>query len=154
MKHDPIDTFIEQMGMMTQQDGFPRIAGQILGYLIVEGEARSLGEITGALKISKGSASTNCRLLAERGAIERVGAIGSRQDSYRAVENPTENTLAGMAERFRQRAGVIEEAAAQFPDNRGDARERVCGLATFFRNSAQFLDEWTKRAKAIKAETE
>ena len=92
MKHDPIDHFIEQMGMITQQDGFPRIAGHILGYLIIEGEARSLGEITKALRISKGSASTNCRLLADKGAIERVGVIGSRQDSYRAVENPAENT--------------------------------------------------------------
>ena len=34
----PMDDFIEQMGLMMQAEGQPRIAGQILGYLIVEGE--------------------------------------------------------------------------------------------------------------------
>ena len=59
----PMDTFIEQMGLIAQEDGAPRIAGQILGYLLIEGEPRTLSQMAEALKISKASASTNARLL-------------------------------------------------------------------------------------------
>ena len=112
MNRDPIDHFIEQMGFMTQEDGLPRIAGQVLGYLLVEGEPRTLAEITEALSISKASASTNCRQLADKGILTRVATRGSRADSYMAVTNPAEDMLAGMAARFRTRARSIEDAAA------------------------------------------
>ncbi|MEC7762533.1 MAG: MarR family transcriptional regulator [Pseudomonadota bacterium] len=154
MNRDPIDHFIEQMGFMTQEDGLPRIAGQVLGYLLVEGEPRTLAEITEALSISKASASTNCRQLADKGILTRVATRGSRADSYMAVTNPAEDMLAGMAARFRTRAGKIEEAAAGFPDSRAEARERVTVFANFFRTSADFLDEWTERAQRQMADTE
>lgn len=152
--HDPIEHFIELMGFMTQDDGIPRIAGQILGYLLVEGEARTLAEITEALKISKASASTNCRLLADRGALERVAPLGSRADRYRAAPNPAGDALSDMAARFRQRAEQIETSASAFPADRADARERVMAFAGFFRSSADFLDEWTKHAACDQALTE
>ncbi|MBL6426609.1 MAG: MarR family transcriptional regulator [Maritimibacter sp.] len=154
MNRDPIDHFIEQMGFMTQEDGLPRIAGQVLGYLLVEGEPRTLAEITEALSISKASASTNCRQLADKGILTRVATRGSRADSYVAVTNPAEDMLAGMAARFRTRARSIEEAAASFPDSRAEARARVTTFAQFFRTSADFLDEWTERAQRQMADTE
>lgn len=154
MNRDPIEQFIEQMGFMTQEDGLPRIAGQVLGYLLVEGEPRTLAEITDALRISKASASTNCRQLADKGILTRVATRGSRADSYMAVTNPAEDMLAGMAARFRVRARAIEDAAAGFPENRAGARERVRTFANFFRTSAEFLDEWTERAQRQTADTE
>lgn len=154
MTRDPIDNFIEQMGFMTQEDGLPRIAGQILGYLIIEGEPRTLAEITEALKISKASASTNCRHLADKGALRRVATIGSRADSYQAVTNPAENMLSGMAQRFRNRAELMEQSAREFPADRRGAQERVTEFAEFFRASADFLDDWNARAQRRGLKTE
>lgn len=155
MTRDPIEHFIEQMGIFTQEDGLPRIAGQILGFLLIDGEPRTLAEITEALGISKASASTNCRLLADKGAVVRMGAIGARQDSYVIADDPARRTLGSMAERFRQRAKSMDQIAQDFPENRASAQARVLNLSAFFRDSAAFLDEWTAHAqKNQPAETE
>lgn len=134
--------FIEQMGLMTQAEGGPRIAGQILGFLIVEGEPRTLTQMTEALRISKGSASTNARLLENKGTVRRVSALGQRQDAYEAVEEPGLSMLESMAERFRDSAEVIEAIAAGFPADDAQARGRVEKFAQFHRDSAIFFDKW------------
>lgn len=141
----PRDQFIEQMGLMTQAEGMPRIAGQILGYLIVAGEARTLAQMTDALRISKASASTNARLLEYKGMVRRVSALGQRQDAYEAVDEPGMSTLAGMADRFRSGAGAIEAIAASFSESDAEARARVARVAEFHRESANFLEEWMDR---------
>lgn len=151
MTRDPIDHFIDLMGFMTQEDGAPRIAGQILGYLLVEGDPRTLAQITEGLGISKGSASTNCRLLATKGAINRVAVPGSRQDAYQAVSDPGRQTLAGLAARFRERAAMMDDAIKDFPENRQGAFDRASEFARFFRNSADFLDHWTRHHQTINA---
>jgi len=139
------DQFIEQMGLMTQAEGLPRIAGQVLGYLIVEGEARTLTQMTEALKISKGSASTNARLLEHKGSVRRVSVLGQRQDAYEVVEEPGFATLTGMAARFRSHAEMIETLAEGFDASEAGARARVLRLAEFHRQSAIFIDEWMNR---------
>lgn len=142
------DHFIEHLGLTAQTEGLPRISGQILGYLIVEGEARTLTQMTEALKISKGSASTNARLLEHQGSVRRVSVLGQRQDAYEAVDDPGLQTLIGMADRFRANATSVEAIAAQFGDGDAAARGRVEKMAGFYRESAAFLDEWTERMRA------
>lgn len=154
MTHDPIDRFIEQMGLMVQEDGGPRIAGQILGYLLVEGEPRTLAEITEALGISKASASTNCRFLASRGVLERTGTLGSRSDSYIAVPNPAKSTLTDMAKRFRNRAETTAASANAFPPERAAARDRVLEFSNFFRASADFVEAWANQTAAASADAD
>lgn len=144
----PRDQFIEQVGLMIQAEGGPRIAGQILGFLIVEGEPRTLTQMTEALKISKGSASTNARLLETKGMVRRASALGQRQDAYEAVEEPGLSVLAGMAERFRANAVAVEAIGAGFDANEGAARVRVERFAAFHRASAVFLEEWMARMSA------
>ena len=76
------DNFIEQMGMLTQADGGPRIAGRIFGLLLVEGHPFTLDEMAARLTISKASASTNARLLLASGMIRLVAVAGDRRDFY------------------------------------------------------------------------
>lgn len=127
---------------MAQADGSPRIAGQLLGYLLVQGGARSLQQIADDLKVSKASASTNARLLEGHGMLRRVTVAGSRQDSWELLPDPYDRVLGTLADRFRNNARVIEDVSSQFPEGREDARERVCSFADFYRKSADFLDEW------------
>jgi DNA-binding transcriptional regulator GbsR (MarR family) len=144
----PSEQFIEQMGLIAQTDGTPRIAGHILGYLIVEGEPRTLTQMTDALKISKASASTNARLLELRGAVRRVSPMGQRQDAYVAQDEPGLQTLQGMAQRFQANAETIDTIAETFPERDASACERVRKIAEFYRNSAAFLEEWFTRMAA------
>ncbi len=141
----PRDQFIEQMGLMMQAEGQPRIAGQILGYLIVEGEARTLNQMTEALKISKASASTNARMLADRGTVQRVSPVGTRQDAYKAEFDAMPQMLRAMARRFRANGERIDQIVADFPDDDTGARDRVAGFARTYRDSADFFEEWAAR---------
>ena len=142
MNEAAFDHFIEQMGLMAQADGQPRIAGQMLGYLLIEGEARSLNQMTEALQISKASASTNARLLEQRGLLRRLAPMGSRQDLYEAVSQPHRQMLQTMSERFLANARTITEISDTFPRDRCDAIARVNAFADFYRESAIFFSKW------------
>lgn len=136
---------IEAMGLMSQEDGHPRIAGQVLGYLLVEGEPRTLTQLSKALSISKASASTNTRLLESKGMLRRVSHVGSRQDAWALVDHPDGQMIGTIAARFRRNAETMRDLAVEFPDTQGGARERVNGFADFYRVSADFMDEWRER---------
>lgn len=141
----PMDTFVEQMGLIAQNDGGPRIAGQILGYLLVEGEPRTLSQMAKALKISKASASTNARLLELKGAVRRVSPVGQRGDAYQVLDRPSVAALEALAGRFRTNADTIGALAGGFPDSHAAARARVMDYADFYRETADFFDEWIAR---------
>jgi DNA-binding transcriptional regulator GbsR (MarR family) len=76
--------FIEDIGLFFEQMGIPRMAGRMIGYLLIaDPEAQSVTDITDALKASKSSISTMARLLVDNGLIERVASPLPRQDYYR-----------------------------------------------------------------------
>ena len=75
-EHTVSENFIERMGMIAQADGLPRIAGRIMGLIILEGGPYSFGELAKRLSVSRGSISTNTRLLENMGVIERTAKPG------------------------------------------------------------------------------
>lgn len=76
--------FIEDIGLFFEQMGMPRMAGRMLGFLLIaEPEAQSVTDITHALKASKSSISVMARLLVDNGLIERVASPVPRRDYYR-----------------------------------------------------------------------
>jgi DNA-binding transcriptional regulator GbsR (MarR family) len=76
--------FIEDIGLFFEQLGMPRMAGRILGVLLIsDPPAQSISEIGDKLQASKSSVSIMARLLAENGLIERVASSVPRRDFYR-----------------------------------------------------------------------
>jgi DNA-binding transcriptional regulator GbsR (MarR family) len=143
---DPAEYFIEQMGLLTQSDGLPRISGRIFGLLLVEGRPFTLQEMSERLKISKASASTNARMLAGRGMLRLTAHAGDRQDYYELVPSPYHQMVETVSAKMRRSAGQIAEAEAMFPENSG-AKARVRQLAEFYRQSADFMADWSKHLK-------
>ena len=75
--------FIEEMGLMFEQVGMPRMAGRIFAWLLIsEPPLQSSSELVAVLKASKGSISTMTRLLIHIGLIERVALPGDRRDYF------------------------------------------------------------------------
>src|SRR4030065_2277562 len=75
--------FIEDIGLFFEQMGLPRMAGRILGVLLISDPPhQSITDIAAALRASKSSISTMARLLTEYGLIEKVAAPVPRRDSY------------------------------------------------------------------------
>lgn len=142
MTERAVDKFILEMGLIAKADGLPPIAGQIIGYLVVEGGTRSLSDMTEALKISKASASTNARLLEDKGALQKVARLGQRDDAYALVDGANIQMLHTLSRRFKRNADSIAALAVNFPDSHAEARDRVQKVSKTYRQSAEFLDHW------------
>jgi DNA-binding transcriptional regulator GbsR (MarR family) len=94
--------FIEQMGLALESDGLPRIAGRIFGLILISDDARSLDDLASELRVSKGSVSTNARLLEQRGILEQVSRPGDRRDYYRAPPDLFSHTMAQRIARWQR----------------------------------------------------
>ena len=84
--HLPIEEihFIEDIGLYFEQMGLPRMAGRILGALLIsDPPSQSITDLGERLHASKSSISIMARLLMERGLIERVASPMPRRDYYR-----------------------------------------------------------------------
>ena len=76
--------FVEDVGLYFEQMGYPRMAGRILGWLLIcDPPIQSAGELAEVLQASKGSLSSMTRLLIQVGLIERAGLPGQRRDYFR-----------------------------------------------------------------------
>jgi DNA-binding transcriptional regulator GbsR (MarR family) len=73
-----LSKFIEGMGMYFENQGVPRIGGRILALLMISHDPLSAENIRSILKISRGSISTNMRILTVSGLAEKVTVPGDR----------------------------------------------------------------------------
>ena len=76
--------FIEDISLYFEQMGLPRMAGRILGVLLIcNPPEQSMTDLCEVLQASKSAISTNARLLNEMGLIERVPSPMPRQVYFR-----------------------------------------------------------------------
>jgi DNA-binding transcriptional regulator GbsR (MarR family) len=72
--------FVEDISLYFEQMGLPRMAGRVLGVLLIcDPPAQSLTDLCELLQASKSSISTTTRLLTEMGLIERTASPLPRQ---------------------------------------------------------------------------
>ncbi|WDR05521.1 hypothetical protein PSQ90_14760 [Devosia rhodophyticola] len=140
-----IDNFIEMMGLISHTEGGPRIAGRIFGLLIVAGEQMSLHEMSERLQISRASASTNARLLADRNVIRLTSRPGERQDYYELVPDPYRSMIESFGTSIQRTARKMAEAEKSFPDEMPEAKRRVKDLSKFYAVTLDLFDDWAKR---------
>jgi DNA-binding transcriptional regulator GbsR (MarR family) len=76
--------FIEDIALFCEQMGLPRMAGRVLGVLLIsDPPAQSLNDICDSLQASKSSVSTMARLLVGEGLIEPAPCQVARRDYFR-----------------------------------------------------------------------
>lgn len=76
--------FVEDFGVALEDLGLPRMAGRLLGYLLVcQPPEQSSRDIAEALQASKGSVSSTTRLLIDYGIADRVTRPAERVDYFR-----------------------------------------------------------------------
>lgn len=154
-QHDDATTeFIETMGLRFQEQQMPRIAGRLFGLLLIEGGPLSFGELSDLLQVSRGSVSTNARMLAEFGLIERVGKPGDRQDHYRIVPDGMISLFRKQLARLSEADGFYRAIEARLPAHKRDARRRLVEMAVYSRRAAEGLELGLAKAEAELRETE
>lgn len=102
--------FVEKLAVAMETDGFPRIAGRIFSLLIISDSELSLDAIAEVLGASKASASTNTRLLEEKGLIERTSRPADRRDYYRIVGDVFLKTMEQRLAKWNRVRVVVAEA--------------------------------------------
>jgi DNA-binding transcriptional regulator GbsR (MarR family) len=76
--------FVEDVALLLEREGLPRMAGRILGWLLVcEPSEQTTADLVRVLHASKGSVSTMTNLLERAQLIERLGRPGQRRDYFR-----------------------------------------------------------------------
>jgi DNA-binding transcriptional regulator GbsR (MarR family) len=121
----PTVNFIERMGLALEADGLPRIAGRIFGLLLISEDARSLDDLAAELRVSKGSVSTDARLLEQRGLLERVCRPADRRDYYSVPPDLFIHTMAQRLARWQRFHEAIGAARTSLPIRSPEVRERL-----------------------------
>ena len=130
---DANDGFIEMMGRHFEEEGVPRIAGRLFGLLMLVERDSTLDELAETLKVSKGSVSSNARLLEDWGVAERVTRPGDRRDYYRIAPDMSERLVSRQIERmqlFIQRVGQSRERLGPLSQSTGERFDDVVRFNT------------------------
>ncbi len=138
---DTIDDFVERFGLIAQAQGLSRIAGRIMGLIIIEGGPISFGELSKRLQVSRGSISTNTRLLESLGIIERTSRSGERQDYFEIASTPYKRLLRVQSEQLSKAQSVIRQTIGDLPGNREDSRARLNELNAFYEALRRSYDD-------------
>ena len=125
-------SFTDRMGLLFEAEGQPRTAGRIFGYLMVSDDPRSLDQLARALAVSKASVSTNARMLADRGVVERVCRAADRHDYYHVAPDLFNRTMAERLRRWQRFAEAVGEVRRTLPIRSGKVRARLEGYETAY----------------------
>ena len=102
--------FVERMGLMSEADGLPRIAGRIFGHLLLTPGECSLDDIAVDLGVSRASVSNDARRLMQLGILERRSRPGDRRDYYRVAPDAFRRSIETRIQRLREFHALIDEA--------------------------------------------
>src|SRR5512132_4097721 len=121
--------FADRIGQMFEADGLPPIAGRIM-LLLLRDEACSLDEVALELRVSKASVSTNARLLADQGVLERTSREGDRRDYYQVVPDLFPRMLAQRLGRWQRFAEAVGDVRRAVPRRSITVRRRLSDYET------------------------
>jgi DNA-binding transcriptional regulator GbsR (MarR family) len=120
------DGFIEEMSLFMQASGLPRMAGRILGWLLIcSPEHQSAVQLGDALHASKGSISTMTRLLMNMGLVERIGVAGHREAFFRMKPGLWANLLSDQMGRISTVRRLANEGLHLLAEAPPEARRRL-----------------------------
>lgn len=143
--------FVEKMELCFETQHLPRMAGRILGWLLICDppiqSARAIGE---TLEMSKGTVSTVTRNLLQLGLIEKVAQIGARGDFYRIRPHASEQLLLARQTEFARLRDLsiqgLELMEGESPEN----RQRLLELS---RMSDLAVEELTRLIEQMRRES-
>lgn len=146
---NPTEQFIEDLGLIAQADGLPRIAGKLIALFVVEGGPLGFSEIAERLQISRASVSTNTRLMESLGVLQRVTRPGERQDYFQLTDKPFVRLLEGTIDRAERARELVDRTNEQLGANCEATKERLCALGEFYKvlssTASKVVDEISQR---------
>ncbi|HKI59256.1 MAG TPA: MarR family transcriptional regulator [Trueperaceae bacterium] len=138
---------IEQFGLLFESQGVPRMAGRILGALLVaDPPEQSADQLVRTLHASRSSVSTMTRLLEGAGYLERVSKPGDRRLYYRARPDVwhqrTLESMAPLRDMRRLAEKGLRLTAGAAPEARSGLRDMYQFLAYWEQELPRMIEGW------------
>jgi DNA-binding transcriptional regulator GbsR (MarR family) len=130
---EPIRRYINETGLLLEQAGLPRLAGQVLAWLqVCEEEVQALGDIVAALGISKASASTTTRFLEQIGIVERTVLSGDRRDYYRISQDAWHRFMQSRIDFMRRMRRNADQGLRVLEEEPARRRQRLMRMRQLY----------------------
>ena len=145
-------SFVEQFGIAFEQTGVPRMAGRILGWLLISDPPhQSADELATGLAASRGSISSTTRLLIQLGLVERLSLPGIRYDYFRLRPDAWQNIIRhGLEDEIKMFRQLAEHGLTLFADKPPPTRkwlEDMRDIYAFLEQEFPALMERRKQAQ-------
>ena len=147
--------FVEEVGIFFEHEGVPRMAGRVLGWLMIcDPPYQSPANLAEALLASKGSISTMTRLLIQIGLIERFVIPGERHDHFRLKPGAWNQLIKESLAKITAMRQLAEHGLEVLDDkahlNRQWLEEMRDMYAFFEREFPTLLERWEQEHKGGK----
>jgi DNA-binding transcriptional regulator GbsR (MarR family) len=148
-----VKEFIESAGMAFDEAGMPRMAGRILGWLLIcDPPHQSAAQLAHHVGGSKGSISTMTRLLISIRLVERLTLPGDRSTHYRMREDAWMEILRLRNKQLRTWRELAEQGLALLngePREKRRRLEEMHDLHSFFERQLPVLvARWEQKHEA------
>lgn len=118
--------YAEEIGVLFNERGWPRMEGRVLGYLMMSNTPHvSSAELAKVLRASAGSISAATRALTQAGFIKRVTVPGDRSHYFRVEEDIWGTFLATEHQYLLHRARGVEKILASLGESEEGPRKRL-----------------------------
>jgi DNA-binding transcriptional regulator GbsR (MarR family) len=145
--HPAVQRFVEEVGLLWERDGLPRISGKIVALLIIEDREFDLEELADRLQVSRASVSTNTRLLESHGVLRRTSRPGDRRTYYQATREYGRRFELAL-ERLGHLVDLIERTREELPPDMERGRERLVEMQSFYEfvlpRARAVLEDWVR----------
>lgn len=141
------ERFIEELGLFLETFGFPRIAGRILGLLLVSGTPLHLDQLATRLKVSRASISTNTRLLVTLMLIGEVAVPGDRRTWFTVRPDAFQSRIRFIISQFRVLSAILEKGLQTAEHSQAQERLRdAVGFHDFMAEEMEALSrKWESK---------
>jgi DNA-binding transcriptional regulator GbsR (MarR family) len=151
--------FVEDVGLYMENSGLPRMAGRLLGWLLIcDPPAQSSAQLVEALGASKGSISTNTRLLVQIDLIEKVAVPGEREFYFRVRPHAWDQTIESRLAALRAFCDLCTQGLEILEGEDAERRERLEDVRDFYAFLGQefllVLRHWQEREQRRRRERE
>ena len=132
---------------MVETQGLPRMAGRILGALLLaEPPEQTADQLAGTLRASRSSISTMTRLLEHTGLIDRVSKPGDRRLYYRNRPDAWHQRTLGAIEPIRHMRRLAEKGLRLMDGAQPEALQGLVDMYRFYayweREMPRMIDAW------------
>ncbi len=130
---DPLTAFVEEVALFFDQAGMPRIAGRILGYLLVcDPPYRSATQLSEEMGASKGSVSTMVRMLRNTGLVEPAPVPGERATYLRIRDDGFEGVFGQQIRQVSAFGALASKGLGLLGDADPDRTRRLRTLGAIY----------------------